>query len=184
MAEHATPHNFMSVEDYLEFERDAAVRHEYVDGQLHAMTGTSKRHNLIALNIVRTLSEASRDTPCQVYMSDVKVQVPGCAFYYPDVVVACESEPDDPYIEQHPCLIVEVISPSTADKDHREKLEAYKTIPTLRAYLIVYQDRRRVDRYHRDHDGAWQRAPLIGDGSVPVPCPETDLALAAIYEGL
>src|SRR5665811_429592 len=126
MAELAESHKFMGVEDYLEFEKDAPIRHEYVDGQLHAMTGTSKRHNLVAGNIYSALRVASMNTPCQVYMSDVKVQIPGSVFYYPDVVVACETESDDPYTEQHPCLIVEVISPSTAAKDHREKLEAYK----------------------------------------------------------
>ncbi|HEV2129193.1 MAG TPA: Uma2 family endonuclease [Thermomicrobiales bacterium] len=138
MAEALAPHPAVSVETYLELEKDADVRHdECVGGRLYAMTGTSRRHNTIAFNIARKLADAAEGTPCRVYMSDVKVRTPDDAFYYPDVIAACEPEPDDPYVEHQPCLLVEVVSPSTESIDRREKLAAYKKIPPVKSYLIV-----------------------------------------------
>jgi Uma2 family endonuclease len=175
----------MSVEEYLEFERDSEVRHEYVGGVTYAMTGASRRHNRIAVNILRKLADAAEGGPCRTFISDMKVLTPDDLFYYPDVVVACGEEPEDEYYEDEPCLIVEVVSPNTESKDRREKLVAYRKIPTLEAYLIVDQKRRHVERYFRDRNGEWNRAELTGEGSLPVPCPPgAELSLAEIYEGL
>lgn len=184
MAEITTPHRIMSIEEYLVLERDVPVRHEYVDGWLYAMTGSSRRHNLIAGRIFRKLAEAADGTSCRVYVNDMKVRTPNDRVYYPDIMVVCEPEPEDPYLELEPCLIVEVASPSTANKDRREKLVDYRAIPRLHAYLRVDQDSRHVERYYRGENGEWLHATLIGSNTVPLPCPETELALANIYEGL
>lgn len=180
----AAPHQPPSLDQYLELERDTQVRHEYVGGQLRAMTGATKRHNLIAGNIFSALRQAARRTACQVYMSDVKVLTPANLVYYPDVMVTCEPESGDPYVVSRPCLIVEVISSTTELKDRREKLAAYRTIPTLKAYLIVDQDRQRVDRHFRDEQGGWLRTTVIGEASIPIPCPERALTMSDIYEGV
>lgn len=174
----------MSVEEYLELERDSEVRHEYVGGELYAMTGASRRHNTIANNISSLLWIAARGGPCRVHQSDMKVLTPGGPFYYPDVV-ACGEEPEDEYSEDAPCLIVEVVSPKTEAKDRREKLVAYTKIPTLEAYLIVDQRRKRIEHHFRDGSGEWRKADLIGEGNFSVPCPPgAELSLADIYEGL
>jgi Uma2 family endonuclease len=104
--------------------------------------------------------------------------------YYPDVMVVCESSSDDPYVEQEPCLIVEVFSPSTEGTDSREKVAAYKRIPSLKAYLIVDQERPRVERHFRTDQGDWLQEDLIGDGDFLVPCPPIHLTLARIYRSL
>ncbi len=184
MSEFAALHQPLSVEQYLALERNSLVRHEFVGGKLYAMTGTSKRHNLIAGNIFRKLSDAADGTDCQVFISDVKVRTPDDAMYYPDVMVVCESSSDDPYVEQEPCLIVEVFSPSTEGTDSREKVAAYKRIPSLKAYLIVDQERPRVERHFRTDQGDWLQEDLIGDGDFLVPCPPTHLTLARIYRSL
>jgi Uma2 family endonuclease len=155
MSEFAALHQPLSVEQYLALERNSLVRHEFVGGKLYAMTGTSKRHNLIAGNIFRNFSDAADGTDCQVFISDVKVRTPDDAMYYSDVMVVCESSSDDPYVEKEPCLIVEVISPSTEGTDLREKVAAYKRIPSLKAYLIVDQERPRVERHFRTDQGDW-----------------------------
>ena len=103
--------------------------------------------------------------------------------YYPDVMVTCEPE-EDPLVENYPCLVVEVASPSTESIDRREKMLAYRKIPTLQAYLIVAQDERRVERFWRDESGEWRQGEAVGEGFVPIPCPEAKLPLAEIYEGL
>ncbi len=188
MAEKATSrHRLMSVEEYLERERDGQVRHEYVGGLAYAMTGGSGRHNRISGKIYRRLSDVADGVecgPCRTYVSDMKVRIPDGPFYYPDVMVACGSEPEHPYYYEDPCLIVEVLSPKTESIDRREKLEAYKKIPTLRAYLMVSQSERKVERHWKDDQGEWRRGELAGEGSVPVPCPpNTELSLADIYRG-
>ena len=165
-------------------EETATVRHEYVGGTIHAMVGATKRHNQIGLNIASRLLGAARGGPCRVYASDVKLRAAEDTVYYPDVMVACEPE-DDPLVENYPCLVVEVALPSTESIDRREKMLAYRKIPTLRAYLIVAQDERRVERHWRDESGEWLQGEAVGEeGFVPVPCPETKLTLAEIYEGL
>ena len=183
MVERAATQGSLSIEDYLEMEKTATVRHEYVAGEVYAMTGASRRHNRIAGNAYRRLADAAAGGPCRVYMETVKLRVDD-VFYYPDVMVACEDEPDDPYYEDSPCLVVEVVSPSTETTDRREKLAAYKHIPGLKAYLIFDQDRARVERHFRDEEGAWRRADMVDEGQFSVPCPETSLSLAQIYEGL
>jgi Uma2 family endonuclease len=174
-----------TIEEYLALEEASEIRHEYVDGEIYAMEGETKRHNRIAANILTRLHAAASGTPCRVYMEGVKLQV-GRKIYYPDLMVACGPDNRDPRIEDAPCLVVEVISPSTESTDRREKLAAYKWIETLRVYLIVDQDRRRVERHWRADDGRWWTATYDGAGQVPVPCPGTGLTLDldAIYDGL
>lgn len=184
MADSATPQGGLTVEEYLELEEGASVKHEYVAGEIHAMVGASRRHNRIAVNILRRLADAAEGGPCRVYISDMKLRAAEDVVYYPDVMAVCAPEPDDPYVESEPCLVVEVVSPGTEKTDRREKLAAYKKIPSLNAYLIVAQDRRWVERHWRGEDGVWRRADLVDeDSAVPIPCPETEITLAQIYEG-
>lgn len=165
-------------------EETATVRHEYIGGMVYAMVGATKRHNSITGNIYARLLAASRGGPCRVYVETVKLRAAEDTIYYPGVMVACEPE-DDPLVEHKPCLIVEVASPSTESIDRREKLLAYRKIPTLRAYLIVAQDERRVERHWRDESGEWRQGEAVGEnGFVPIPCPETKLTLEEVYEGL
>ncbi len=185
MAEHTIPHKLPTIEEYLELEETATVRHEYVAGMIYAMVGTTKRHNRIALNIATRLLDAARGGPCRVYASAVKVRIGDDVIYYPDVMVACGAEGDDPLIEDAPCLIVEVISPSTESIDRREKAFTYRKIPSLKAYLVVDQNRRWVERHWCDEKGEWRQGGLADEGMVPIPCPEGfELPLEEIYEGL
>ncbi|HET7273247.1 MAG TPA: Uma2 family endonuclease [Rubrobacter sp.] len=178
-----TSHKLLTVEEYLALEKSATVKHEYVAGTIHAMVGTTKRHNRIALNIASLLLDAARGGSCRVYVSDVKVRTEDI-LYYPDVMVACGPEGADPLVEDNPCLVVDVVLPSTETTDRREKLAAYKRMPGLEAYLIISQNRKWVERHFRAEDGTWRRANLLDEGRVPIPCPECELSPAGIYEGL
>lgn len=174
----------LSLEDYLELEEHSTIRHELVAGQIHALAGTSRRHNRIALNIASRLMAAARGTSCRVYMSDVKLKVADNVVYYPDVMVACGPPGEHPLLETAPCMVVEVLSPGTAQIDRREKLLAYKGISTLRTYLIVHQELPRVERAWRDEHGNWWDADVAYEGLAPIPCPELVLTLDEIYEGV
>ena len=119
-----------------------------------------------------------------MYSESVKLRVADDVIYYPDVMVACGPEGDDPLAEDDLCLVVEVVSRSTETTDRREKLAAYKRMPGLEAYLIISQNRKWVERHFRVEDGSWRRADLVDEGRFPLRCPETELSLAQIYEGL
>ena len=185
MKESTKPQPDLTVEQYLELERKAPVRHDLVGGLRHTIPETSQRHDHIVDNIFRELADAAEDTLCRVFKKTTRLRTPNGSVYYPDVMVVCEPGTGDPELQHEPCLIVEVTSPGTETIDHREKWGAYNRIPSLKAYLIVDQDRQRVERYFRLESGTWLRAVEIDDGAFHVPCPEiVNLYLVQIYAGL
>lgn len=149
------PKTNISVAEYLAGERDSAVRHEYVEGEVYAMAGASDRHNRIALNIASRLNDHVADGVCEAFMSDMKIKVSAEVFYYPDVVVTCDAPGGDAYFRCEPRLIIEVISPSTERIDRPEKMLAYKSVPSLKEYVLVMQDEMRVEVYRRK-DTEWE----------------------------
>lgn len=167
-------------------EESTPLKHEYVAGEVFAMSGATLRHNLISQNIASRLRAAADGGPCRVFIEGVKLRVRRDAIYYPDVVVVCGPIRDSDVMVSNPGLVVEVLSPSTAGTDRREKLLAYRDIASLRSYLIVSQSRRRVERHWRDDAGDWWRSDIVGDGIVPVSCPEleVELTLDEIYHGV
>lgn len=177
-------HQPMTVEDYLRFEESSAVRHEFVEGQLYALAGASARHNDIVLNLTFTLTPHSRRQGCRLNAVELMLQVNDRRYYYPDVAVYCEGAELGGRFRNHPCLVVEVLSPTTKGIDRREKLFAYRGIDTLETYLIVSQDEFKVERHWRDADGAWQQQVIAGDGVIPIGCLDTQLQLSDIYAGL
>jgi len=147
--------SYIGIKEYLEGERVSDVKHEYVDGEVYQMAGESRRHNHIASNCLIMFRNHLENTGCETYFEGVKVQSGQTTFYYPDVVVTCEiDKEEDDYVLKYPCLIIEVLSPSTASTDKREKLIAYKLISSLQEYAIVWQDEMRVE-LHRRHGDGW-----------------------------
>lgn len=172
----------LSVEDYLTGEDGAECRHEYIDGQVYAMTGASRAHGLINLNIATLLRPLVRDTSCQLFVNDMKVrlQIAGQdIFYYPDLLLTCDPNDRETYYCTAPCLIIEVLSDSTERIDRREKLLAYQTIPSLQAYWLVAQNQRRVEIYRRRDQ--W-RPDIFTSGEVALDCLDGTLSMNAIYE--
>jgi Uma2 family endonuclease len=174
----------LTVDEYLRLEDESSLRHEYVAGELYALAGATRRHNRIAGNIFARLWEAAGDGPCRIYQSDVKLRVGDDAFYYPAVQVVCDPDDVEEAYTSAPCVVVEVLSPSTESIDRREKRLAYRRLESLKAYVIVYRDEMRVMRHWRDDHGTWWDAEVAGEGKVPFPCPQIELTLADIYRGL
>jgi Uma2 family endonuclease len=182
-----TKKDFATPEEYLAFERASEFRHEYFGGEIVAMTGASRRHNLIAGNIFAELRQQLRGKPCETYISDMRVAIPTENIYtYPDVVVACgepqfEGEAVDTLV--NPTLIVEVLSKSTASYDRAAKFNYYRTIPSLAEYLLVEQDGYHVEQYVRQQDARWLLADIRGpEGRVELPVVGCVLSLADVYE--
>lgn len=171
----------MSVEEYLRFDEASPVRHEYVSGELYAMSGSTARHNKIAGNVFARLHAAAGDGPCVVFINDMRLEVAADKYYYPDVLVICAPIGELDVVAREPCVVVEVTSPSTARIDRGEKLVAYKQVVGLRAYLIVDHRRRRVERFWRDAPGdEWHREEIV-EGRLTVPCLDVELTLDEIY---
>jgi Uma2 family endonuclease len=173
----------VSVEEYLRIEEASELRHEYVSGVLYAMTGGTKRHSSIVGNLYVAVRAEARRRECEIYPGDVKVQVDSERIYYPDLIVACDPDDRDPLISRSPCLIIEVLSPSTEAIDRREKASAFRTLASLRSYLIVFQDEVRVEHYYRDDRNGWN-LEFVTEGAVTLRCPPMDLQLDDIYDRL
>lgn len=130
----------MALRDFLAWEEAQPLRHERVGGQMWAMTGGTLAHNRIALNVAFALRQRLAGTPCQVFMADVRVVTPRHDVMYPDVLIACGERADRDKEVSDPVLVVEVLSDSTAARDHGYKRWAYATIPSLRHYVLISQE--------------------------------------------
>jgi Uma2 family endonuclease len=150
-------HKRLTVSDYLAAEEASPARHEFVGGEVHAMTGGTARHNRICGNAFLVLCRRFAGTPCQVFISDMKLHVARVdAVYYPDVFVHCgPAAAGNERMFDDATVIVEVLSDSTASIDRREKLAAYRQLPGLRAYLLVAQEEQAVEVHARDAAGNW-----------------------------
>ncbi len=173
----------MTLDEYLAFEERSPLKHEYVAGEACLMAGVTTRHNLITLNLARHLHAVARPRRCQVFATDVKLKV-GNNVYYPDVMIACGRAAQVDLIVEEPLLVVEVTSPSTRGTDRREKLDAYRKLPSLGAYLIVDQRRRHVMAYLRPPEEEWIRLEMTGSEVITLPGLDVPLPLDAIYEGI
>ncbi|WPL16919.1 hypothetical protein Thiowin_01899 [Thiorhodovibrio winogradskyi] len=172
----------LSVADYLAAEDGADVRHEYIDGELYAMTGASDRHGLIVGNLYAFLRPRLRGTGCQLFANDMKVRLAIAGqdiFYYPDLLLGCDPHDRETYYRRHPCLLVEVLSDSTARLDRREKFLAYQTIASLQAYVLIEQHLRAVEIYRRYRDWAMEH---ITEGSLRLDCLDVEVSLDTLYE--
>src|SRR5437868_8492820 len=137
------PKTLLTPEEYLAIERKAEYRSEYLNGEMFAMTGASRKHNLIALNIAGELRQQLKSKPCEAYVNDMRVRIPATDLYtYPDVTVVCgDPEFEDAFIDTllNPTLLIEVLSESTESYDRGKKFGYYRTIQSLAEYLLVAQ---------------------------------------------
>ncbi len=174
-----------SIDAYMAWEAEQPERHEYLNGEVFAMTGGRDSHNTIALNIASALKDALRGGPCRAFIADMKLSVDACdAVFYPDVMVTCDPRdklPEADTAKRHPILLIEVLSESTAAYDRGLKFEQYRNLPSLREYLLVEQTRRHVDLFRREADDRWV---LIAntDDEIELESVGLRLSLETIYE--
>lgn len=154
--------------EYLRWEAEQPGKHEFVQGEVFAMGGASRRHVTAAGNLFASLSQTLDGTPCRAYMADMKVEAArDAAYFYPDVLVTCD--PADHKADQviaAPCLIAEVLSPSTAAYDRGEKFAHYRGIASLREYLLIDPDKQTVELYRRGDDDLWVLRDIARDKAI------------------
>lgn len=174
----------LSVFDYLTLEDSGQERHEFVAGEAHAMTGGTMRHNVIAGNVVVALRRHYEGSRCKVFFSDVKLYVAAAdAVYYPDVFVFCAGESaGGARLAEDATVVVEVMSDSTESIDRREKLAAYRQLPSLLAYMLIAQSEQSIELHKRDPIGGWVAARYLKGESIVDDAVGT-MPLAALYEG-
>lgn len=183
-----SPLYFFTVEEYLELEQTSDIRHEYFAGEVFAMAGGSKEHNIISGNVYSRLRSQLRGSSCNVFMSDMKVRINlanenQTIFYYPDVIVSCDTEDQDRYFLNYPCLIIEVLSPSTETIDRREKLLNYRSLASLKEYVLISQDQVKVEVYRQDEKRNWTIQTLINrDDKLHLDSVGLILEMVDIYE--
>lgn len=170
-------------EEYLFSEHNSPTKHEYVAGQIYAMVGVRDSHNLIAGNVYVHLRMNMRGAPCRVFMSDVKVRVEEAdAFYYPDVFVTCDPRDTDPYVKHYPCLVIEILSPTTEAVDRREKLLNYRKLPSLREYVLIGCEQQLIEVYRSEGDGNWTVITLEGDEDLELSSVWITISAQDIYQ--
>ncbi len=184
---HPTERHTLTEAEYLAFEEASPIRHEFVAGELFALDGVSQRHNRIAGNLTIALMTAFRDKSCQVFMSDVKLHVAqDSAYYYPDVMTTCSeqaSAANESQVVSAPTLVIEVLSPSTETIDRREKLHAYRRLPSLQEYALISQDMQQVEIYRRQGDVGWLYITHEPGDTVEFASVGVTLPIAELYAG-
>lgn len=147
----------LTIPEYLELEEKSPIKHEYINGQVYAMAGTTDVHNTIALNLALLIRNHLRGSDCRAYFADLKVRVEkrNC-FYYPDIFVTCDPlERETPTYKSFPKLIIEVLSQSTEAFDRGDKFNDYQTLESLQEYVLVNSKNQRVEAFRRNVDGLW-----------------------------
>jgi Uma2 family endonuclease len=187
MASAPVQKSYLTAEEYLALERQAEAKSEYIDGEMVAMTGGTARHSLVTLNMGGELRQQLKQRPCLVYSGDLRVRIPGTGDYlYPDITVVC----GDPVFEDgnrdillNPTVIVEVLSPSTESYDRGRKFELYQSLESLQEYVLVAQDRPRVEHYLRQDGHVWLYTDVSGiERVVSFASIACEVPLAEIYD--
>jgi Uma2 family endonuclease len=176
---------WVSVEDYLARELVSEVKHEYLRGNVYAMAGARTVHNRVAMNLSLAIGSRLRGKRCEPFNSGMKVRIrlpKQTRFYYPDGMVVCEPNPPESTFQDRPVIVAEVVSDETQRFDEVEKREAYLTIPTLSAYLVIETDQPRIVVHRRTDNGFVTEAYEGREAVIPLEAIRADLPLAELYE--
>ena len=161
----ATPQlPLMTPQEYLEWEEKQPIKYEYINGEVFAMTGGTLPHNSIALNLASALKTHLRGKSCKVFMADAKLGVSETGpYHYPDVMVTCDQRDQTAReVVYHPCLIVEVLSPSTEGFDRGKKFRHYRRIKTLKEYVLIDSETMSLECYRLNERSQWELTAYLG----------------------
>lgn len=183
----------MTASEYLEWEAQQPIKYEYINGEVYAMTGGTLFHNEIALNLVTALKIHLRGKNCRVFMADAKLGISEKGpFHYPDIMVSCD--PRDKNARQviyHPCLIVEVLSPSTEAYDRGQKFKNYRCLDSLQEYILISSNQINVECYRLNERRKWELTtysieamPIEESEPIILNSIDLQLPISLIYENI
>ena len=172
----------LSEAEFLAFESGAVGRHEFYGGRIVAMTGASKEHNEIAINVVFALRELAKLGGCRTFMEGVRLRIDEFTHVYPDVMVVCDEDRSDSHEVRRPCFVAEVLSPSTTWVDHGTKRAAYLGMDSLRHYLLINPVHKVIEHYERaDATCAWTSSIVDVTATIALRCPAGPLVVADLF---
>jgi len=175
-----------SYEDYRRFEEATDAKHEYLRGQILAMAGGTPEHAALATAAIGLFVQRLGGGPCHPFSSDLRVRVRATGLAtYPDVIVICgdlERDPEDPNAATNPALLIEVLSPATEAYDRGEKWDHYRTIASLREYLLISHRERRIERWWRRGADDWERQSAGRGDVLHLTALGIDLEVDAIFD--
>lgn len=172
-------------EQYLEMERKADFKSEYVNGEIMVMAGASREHILIVGNLVRELGNQLRASPCETYSTDMRTRISPTRYTYPDIAVACQPEFEDATLDVllNPLVIIEVLSPTTEVDERGLRFAHYRRTPSLADYIMIAQYRSSVEHYSRHGQDLWTLREYDAlDDVLSLPSIACDIRLADVYE--
>ncbi|MGX5688070.1 Uma2 family endonuclease [Arcticibacter tournemirensis] len=177
----------MTVNEYLDLENASSEKHEYYNGEVFAMAGAGRRHNIIFKNIYGELAYRLKGHRCQPYGSDLRIHIPQNSLYtYPDISILCKSltEQGDNEPVSGPTVLLEVLSPSTKSYDRGVKFKLYRDIPELREYILIDSESVNVERFCINSNGNWElHEHKTSDAQLTIQTVGIKLSLKQIYEG-
>ena len=174
----------ISPEDYLEGEKISPIRHEYIRGDVYAMVGGSDAHDTISGNLIALFKNHLRGQECRVYTGNMKIHIETAdVYYYPDVMVTCDPrDRNNGYFKQYPCLIIEVLSPSTEAFNRGDKFADYRQIETLQEYVLISQNKINIECFRRNQEGRWELFTYQNDEDLKLESINFSCPVSAIYE--
>ncbi|MBV8124191.1 MAG: Uma2 family endonuclease [Paucibacter sp.] len=174
----------MTAAEYLAWEAEQPERHDFVGGEVYAMSGAEARHVMVAGNLYMALRQHLKGSPCRTFMSDMKLAAADdSAYFYPDVFVTCSTvDRADPLIMHEPTLLAEVLSPATAAYDRGQKFAHYRDISSLHEVVFVDVDTRRVDVFRRNSEALWVLHPFGPGETVRLASVELDISADALFD--
>ena len=181
----ASPNSdYISPEEYLKAEELSPIKHEYRNGEVYAMAGASNNHVLITLNIVALIRNHIRGSGCLIYAADTKIDIQSInTYYYPDIAVTCDQR-DRKFNNflRHPCLIIEVLSPTTEAFDRGDKFADYRQLESLQEYVLISQNQMRIDCFRRNAEGNWVLYSYSNGDPIYLESINFRCLVAAVYE--
>jgi Uma2 family endonuclease len=178
----------LTADEYFTLEESSDVRHEFYRGELFAMAGATRKHNLITNNLMVILRGKFKGKPCEVYTLDMRVEVDEYNHYtYPDLSIVCDKRVFRDKKETtlvNSTVIVEVLSDSTESYDRGKKFQAYRTISSLQTYVLVSTNYKNIEIFQKGQDGHWTLFEPNGEGMLAIPSLDVSLAVDEVYEGV
>lgn len=182
---HAAQHTFR---DYLALEASGNVKHEYFQGEIYAMAGGTPAHAALQVAVPSLLFPQMRGGPCRAHGADLRVRVLATGLAtYPDVTIVCgprELDPEDANTVVNPTVLVEILSPSAAEYDRGGKFENYKLVPSLRHYVLVASDERKIEVWSRQPSGSWTLVTSVAGEVAELPAIGARLSVDALYDAI
>ncbi len=184
----AQPRPYLTETEYLERERVSTIKHEYYAGEIFAMSGASEAHNLIASSVNASIYAQIRGRGCRIYPSDMRIKIVKTGLYtYPDITIVCGTPEFTDMTKRdtllNPTIIIEILSPSTERYDRGVKFQNYRTIGTLKEYILIAQNKHHIERYTRYEENTWILTEAVGiDSIITLDSIQCVLSLADAYE--